>query len=145
MLKLAMRIMNYHQRRTKGISHVLGEIVINDFKEQFDIPLDWWSIQDYERQWREGFERLKTHDRSCLIARIKDPSKGPFVDWWLLYKEGEQVCIRNEVLFGEEYIKLIGLAPFTSTNCYDFIPAKGPRELSNGMQVSEWVVGLGGK
>lgn len=142
MHKLRIQVINHHQTKIKGISYVLGEIIINDFKERFDIPLDWWSMQDYEHQWREGLERIKTHDSSCLIARIRDPNKGPFVDWWLLYKEGEHICIRNEVLFGEEYINLIGSGSFTVENCYDFIPEKGPRELSNGLQISEWKVEL---
>lgn len=141
---LEMRIINNRQWQIKGISHVLGEIAINDFQERFDIPLDWWSVQDYERQWREGLERIKSHDISCLIARIKDPNRGPFVDWWLLYKEDVYIYIRNEVLFGDEYRKIVGSSFFTSANCYDFIPAKGPKVLENGLQVSEWKIKFAG-
>lgn len=140
MLNFEMHIIDNHQHAIKGISHVLGEIRINDFREKFDIPLDWWSLKDYERQWQEGLHRITTHGTTCLVARIKNPSKGPFVDWWLLYKEDGKIYIRNEVLFGEEYQNLVGSAEFTTQNCYSFIPPRGPSVLENGMQVSEWIV-----
>jgi hypothetical protein len=118
----------------------LGEIRINDFKEKFDMPLEYWSIKDYLQQWEEGLERLNTHNESCLVTRIYDPNKDPMLEWWLLYKENGKIYIRNQVLFTPIYKKKIGNNLFTPETCYNFIQPKTPRINENGQKISEWVV-----
>lgn len=140
MKNILVEVISKKPRMLKGIPRVIGKITINDFWETFEMLLDWWSQADYERQWREGLERIKTHDTSCLVTRIQDPNKGPFIDWWLLYKEGNKIFIRNYILFREYYDERIGDKPFTVENCYDFIWPRGSRLLEDGEEMSEWVV-----
>lgn len=64
------------------------------------MPLNWWTIKEYEKQWKEGLERIKSHDKSCLVVSIYDPIQEPQVEWWILYKEGNKIFVQNHRLFG---------------------------------------------
>src|SRR3989344_8136127 len=81
----------------------LGKIIIKDFWEILEIPVDYWTLDDYKRQWKEGIERLKTHDRSCLVASVQDPTKAPLINWWPLYKVDTSIYIYNHLLIGKSY------------------------------------------
>ena len=140
MQNIAIKVIDRKIKKIKQIPYVVGEIRIDDFVETFDMPIDWWSIEDYEYQWRQGLERLKNHTQSCLVARINNPQKGAFVDWWLLYKEGNKVFVRNELLFRELYDSVVGQNQFAVDTCYDFIRPKKSKFLEDGAEISEWVV-----
>ena len=114
------------------------------FWETAMTALDYWTVGDYERQWREGLERIKTHATSCLVASVQDPKLAPLINWWPLYKEGNEVFIYNELIVGESYERRIGQGHFTPKTCYDFIQ---PRVLpeddeEDGYEVSVWVIDL---
>jgi CdiI N-terminal domain len=96
-------------RKRWGVLSVEGEIKINDFKEGFDMPLDWWSIQDYERQWKHGLKRLFDHDTSCLIVAVNDPKCRKFIEWWPLYKIGNKIHIQNHIIIDDLYEEIKGL------------------------------------
>ena len=56
--------------------------------------------------------------------------------------EGNNIFIRNYVLFEEYYDEVIQGKPFTVDNCYDFIWPKEPKEFEPGREMSEWIVEL---
>jgi hypothetical protein len=132
---LKIVVVNRKPKKRLGVLSVEGEIEIGDFRELIYMPLDYWSVEDYERQWREGIERLKTHDTSCLVATIHDPKIRRYINWWLLYKIENKVYVRNYLLVEDMYEERIGNNTFTIENCYDFI---NPRFVS--ARASEWVV-----
>ena len=140
MQQLNIKITDKKIRTIKKIPYVVGKITIQDFIETFDIPIDWWSIEDYEYQWKHGLERLNDHAQSCLVTKIYNPHKGAFIDWWLLYKENHTVFIRNEILFRDSYDSTIGTNPFTPETCYTFIHPRTPNFLEDGSEVSEWII-----
>ena len=119
----------------------IGKITIDDFWETFEMALNYWSVEDYERQWREGLERIKNYDTSCLVASIHDPAKRHYLLWWPLYKEGGKVLIQNYLFVDELYIKNIGDRSFTVENCYEFIPPK-KMLTEEGNKISTWIVDL---
>ncbi len=119
----------------------LGEIIIKDFWEILEIPVDYWTLDDYKRQWKEGIERLKTHDQSCLVASVQDPTKAPLINWWPLYKENDTIYIQNHLVVDEFYEKRIGNNIFTPDSCYQFIPARS-LAYEDGGRPSEWKVKL---
>jgi len=119
---------------------ITGKIVIDDFVELFDSPLDWWSIEDYELQWKEGLKRLLDHDNSCLVVAINDPNCCKFIEWWRLYKVGNKVYIRNSIIIADIYNEFIGDKQFTAQTCYDFIPERGSTYDEDGSKISEWVI-----
>ena len=132
MNNLSIKVIDRRSRKMNKTFYIIGRIFINDFYENIEMPVRYWEAEDYERQWKEGLERLKYHDRSCLVAQIYDPHKGLYIDWWLLYKEGSKIFIRNEVLFRQYYEEIIGDKPFTVETCYDFIRSKEPRLVEDG-------------
>lgn len=74
-MQIKISITDYKPKKEWSVLAVSGVIVLDDFQEGLYIPLDWWSIEDYERQWKEGLVRLEDHDQSCLVATINDHQK----------------------------------------------------------------------
>jgi hypothetical protein len=109
------------------------------------IPLDWWSLDDYKKQWQNGLNRLVKHDKTCLIVAVDNPQMRKFVEWWLLYKIDNKIYVRNKIVIEDIYLKEIGDKPFTVVSCYDFIPERGSRFNDDGWEISEWVVEWDGK
>jgi hypothetical protein len=108
------------------------------------MQINWWKLEDYERQWREGLERIKIHPSSCLVVKVQHPKFGNFVEWWLLFKVGKEIYIYNQWLFREKYDEKIGANEFTPDTCYNFI---GDREdllatAREGGKIAEWIVNV---
>jgi hypothetical protein len=116
-----------------------GRITIDDFTETFRMPYDSWTIDEYQQQWKEGLERIKTHNSSCLIATLSGLKKNyPFILLWVLYKEKNVIYIQNKLLFDEIFEEISqGLPPFSAETCYLYF---GSREIINedGDKLSEW-------
>lgn len=103
-----------------------GQITIGTFKEKFVMPLDYWTLNDYKRQWQEGLERIRSHDNSCLVATVQDPNRFPLIDMWVIYKIKDKLFIQNHMLCNDVYKEVIGDNVFTPENCYNFIlPQEG--------------------
>ena len=92
-----------------NVLSVVGQIEIGEnFKELLYMPLDWWTVDDYKKQWQEGLERLSDHVDSCLIASIHNPHVRRYVDCWNLYKIDKKIYVRNYLFTGELYEEGIG-------------------------------------
>lgn len=140
-MDLKISVIDRKRKRWDGVWSVEGQIRIgDDFSEDFYMFLDLWSIEDYERQWKEGIERLKEHSVSCLITMIHDPLIRRFINWWALYKIDEKIYIRNYLFVGDMYEDGIGNKEFTINTCYDFIPPRYIAEQGDKYAPSEWVV-----
>lgn len=120
----------------------IGEITIGDFQETFKMPLEYWTMQDYEEQWQEGITRIKTHDQSCLIFQMQDPTKAPWANSWILYKDGDMVHIQNTLLHGNRFAKVLQKESFTMQTCYNFITPRETVDEKDGMKISEWDIPL---
>lgn len=122
-----------------------GQITINDYKEPFLMPLIEWDLEDYRKQWKEGLERIKTQDRSCLVATVKNLKTNPYIILWTLHKEDNKVYVRYQLLIdivAKEVKFSIPLAEFSSKNCYQFVhPRKGETN-EEGQKLSEWLIDL---
>lgn len=123
---------------------VKGQIEIADFIEYFDSPLDWWSVKDYELQWKEGLERLLDYDTSCLVVAINNPHCRKFIEWWPMYKIGNKIHIQNHIIIDSIYEQRIGNKSFAIQTCYSFIP-QYRSHTEDGNKISEWVVDWDGK
>lgn len=143
-MNLFIKVGNKKPKIINNVLAVMGKIHINDFKETIYIPLDLWALDDYKQQWKEGLERIKTHDQSCLVATIHDPNIRPYINWWLLYKVGDKIYIQNCLYLSDIYKNYIGDKIFTVENCYEFIPPRFSEDDCNeeGFSVSEWVISL---
>lgn len=139
-MSISIKIIDKKPKKKWGVLTVKGEIQINDFKEKFYSSLDWWSLDDYLTQWQEGLNRLKDHDKSCLVVMIDNPKYRKFVEWWELYKVDHKIYINNSIVIDDIYEKYIGNQSFTVETCYDFIPDRGEPYDEDGNKISEWVV-----
>lgn len=132
MKKFNIEVMKKKPVVINGYKHYKGQITIGDFQESFYMPVDSWSIPEYKKQWKEGLERIKTHDSSCLVVN----SIG-YIEFWSLYREGEKIFIHNNCLFERPK----GLPRFDINTCYLYVI---PRETidEDGNKISEWQVDL---
>lgn len=119
-----------------------GQITIGDSSEKFYMVIDDWSLDDYKQQWKEGIERIKTHDSSCLIANITELKTNPRMSFWVLYKVGKIIFVQYQAL-GCEVLKEreVGLPPYDSKTCYLYLL---PRRTVNayGDKYDEWSINL---
>lgn len=141
-MELNIEIIDRKPKKRRGVVSVEGQLEIgDDFYEILYMPLDLWTIDDYERQWQEGLARLNNHDKSCLVVTIHNPKLRYFVEWWLLYKIDNKIHIQNQMLMGEIYANQIGNTEFTVENCYDFVPPKDMLfDDEEEYPVSEWII-----
>lgn len=117
-------------------SLALGEITLNDFVENFETSLTFWGADRYEKQWRQGIDRLlEGASKSCLITSMLDPQCEHFGVWWKLYREGEQVVVQNQLLLAD----VLGRT-FAPDEPYQFIPDRQSFSADGDAPVSEWVV-----
>jgi len=113
-----------------------------DFSEENMMSLEYWPEETYEKQWREGLERLKTHGTSCLIASVECPPKGAFVNCWILYKIDNKIHIQNRMFFANIYKKAVRKNIVTTENCYDLLIDQREVVDEDGRKISEWVVSV---
>lgn len=142
-MNLNIEVINSIPQMIYGIPSLEGEITIGNFKESFHMPLDCWAMNDYQRQWREGLERIKTHNQSCLVANVQGLPLTPYINWWILYKDKREnkLFVQNHILVEEIYTSQVGNKSFTIENCYNYIQ---PREIidEEGNKISEWSIDL---
>src|SRR5580700_4777947 len=94
-MNISIEITSKRSKKIEDIPTLMGRITIGNTWESIYVPINLWNKSDYERQWKEGLERLKTHNKSCLVVGVYDPKKGPAVEWWKLYRVGDMVYINN--------------------------------------------------
>jgi hypothetical protein len=142
-MKLKIEMLPNSYEEEDGFINCLGRIYIrDDFWETIAPALNYWTINDYERQWKEGLERIKTQDTSCLVASVQNPyTSNRLINWWPLYKDGNKIYIRNQLIVAENYEKLIGDKVFSPETCYDFLRSKRIKATKR-YKPSEWVVDL---
>jgi hypothetical protein len=116
-----------------GGQAVYGRIQIEDYFETFVASLVCWAPEDYGRHWTEGCRRLfNGNSESSLISSYVDPSMSEFLMWWPLYREGEIVHVRNEIL---PYATLE--EPFAIEDPWSSIRLRR-LATDEGFEVSEW-------
>jgi hypothetical protein len=118
------------QRSADDFFYYDGSLLIGQVKIGVRFFMYHWNLQDYLNQWKEGIERIKTNDASCLItgfeeAKIIDGERySPRLSWIVLYKKNNKVIIQELSFYEEEYDEYIGKnVIITKENCYDYITA----------------------
>lgn len=129
----------------EGIWWHEGKITIGDYSEIFDMPLNMWTVEDYIRQWKEGIERIKTHDTSCLVTSIRMLETGlPCMVLWKLYKVGQDIFMTYQLLGGEVFERVKGgPKPYYLATCYQLIDERitnqeGKSIDEDGNVIAEW-------
>jgi hypothetical protein len=106
-----------------------GSLSIGQVGIGIRIFLYHWDLQDYLNQWKEGIERIKTHDTSCLITGFKNTEiideqrYSPRLSWIVLYKKNNKVIIQKLRLCEDVYDEYVGIdVIINQNNCYNYIP-----------------------
>lgn len=113
-----------------------ASIIIDTFSEIMNIPLTYWSIDDYKLSWLRSLEEgLETKKHSALVTSMYDPENTNFIFTWVLYFSDDNVFIQNKILFLDE---CPGFTPETINNFTE------PRTTYNedGIEISEWITYL---
>jgi hypothetical protein len=120
-----------------------GRITIGDLQETFYMHINSWTVEEYQQQWKEALERIKTHDTSCLIVTASRLNKDPLIELWILYKENNSIFIQNHYLAGEVFQeRAIGLPPFDIKTCYLYVPPRETISEDDGGKISEWKIDI---
>jgi hypothetical protein len=150
MKKFSIEVISKKPKQIWGLPAYEGRITIGDFHETLFMPINSWSIEEYQQQWKEGLERIKNNDTSCLVVTVQNLSTHPLIELWTLYKVEDKVFIHNQMLNAEIVKELnltINLSNFNKTSCYQFINPRITNELGevideDGETISEWSIPL---
>lgn len=125
----------WETKKTREHTIAKGYIKLDSYRQVIKPNYGWWTLDDYKRQWKEGLERIKTKNRSCLVTNFGYLNGKPTVTWWLLYKIDNNIHAQERFSF--ERKKPID-HEFTPENCYEFIP---PRRVNDdGQRKLEYII-----
>ncbi|WP_279716220.1 hypothetical protein [Chelonobacter oris] len=84
---------------------VRAKIKINDFSEDFFLPVGYWIIKDYKKQWVKSLiEGQKDKKHSVLITSMYNPEELNFIQAWIVYYELDKVYIQNKIIFVDDFL-----------------------------------------
>jgi hypothetical protein len=120
------------------IAVAMGQIVLGDFVEEFEMILGTWNRERYERQWAEGIQRLLDGaSKSCLISSFWGDKSKFGGEWWRMYRVKDEVVIQNQLIRPDIFDR--HFENFDPDNPYASIPER--RSTNNdGQSISEWFV-----
>ena len=111
---------------------VQAKIVIDSFSEDFFIPVTFWSIEEYKKEWIISLEEgLSKKKHSVLITSMYEPDKLNFIQSWVIYYEANKAYIQNKIFFTDDYIN------FNYKNINGFVE-KRIQYSEFGDKISEW-------
>ncbi|WNJ95662.1 hypothetical protein RND59_00630 [Vibrio ruber] len=122
---------------SEGEQILVGNIKIEDFSEDFHVPLSYWDRNEYLSQWTKGLEVIFSGGKkSAFITAMYNPTTANFIFWWIIYRVGNDVYIQNYVLFVDELKE-----PFDENNFIRYVPER-ETITEDGAPISEWKVNI---
>ncbi|MEN4791128.1 hypothetical protein ABEG93_09670 [Pantoea agglomerans] len=107
-------------------------IFIDEFKESLHLPLSYWNLIDYKKSWLKSLEEgLSSKTHSALAVSMYDPTQTNFIFTWVLYFEGNDVYVHNNVIFLDE------CQGFTPESINKFVEPRTTHD-EDGIKISEW-------
>jgi hypothetical protein len=120
-----------------GALHRWGFTILGRHAERFAAPLYYWDESNYEKQCRQGVERLLGGaDTSCLVTWMHDPVDDQLAQWWELYRLGDTVAVHERLWVPD-------LGPLDPGTIYDTVEPYRRGDEEGGQKVSEWRLPLG--
>ena len=85
----------------EGWQHAIGGLELGPDADSFAADLRFWSIQEYEAQWREGIARLAAGtDSSALITSYAGPEASVHF-MWPMWRVGSDVVFHEHLVPGD--------------------------------------------
>jgi hypothetical protein len=120
----------------EGLLEAGGELRLGDQRIGFVVDLGYWTVGDYERQWREGTARLlHGAQRSALMTGYRGPGEATHLIW-ALWREGGFV-------YAQEHPVVVnaGDPPFDPMDPYGHVGERIATSVLN-LPIPEWQVDL---
>jgi hypothetical protein len=112
-----------------------GIIHLGDYEEVFVADTSFWTVADYEHQWKSGLDRAVNQGlASCLITSMHDPMDAEMLFWWLLFPAGERIFLQEAILRFNQLHR-----SFNPNDLYSYIPERRTHN-NEGRRISEWEV-----
>lgn len=114
-----------------------GKIIADNLNEGFRSAIGYWSADDYRRQWVAAIDVIiACGEKTALITSIEEPRASSVLDWWPIFREGQMIYIRSQLLILAQLTK-----PFDSSRIEDLVE---PRKIfsEDGSRISEWSFNL---
>jgi contact-dependent growth inhibition (CDI) system CdiI-like immunity protein len=111
-----------------------GRVSLGDYRESFVSPLEVWSRDQYEAQWREAALRLVNgEERSAFFTSA-------FQSWWAMWRRDDVIYVHEELLVPQHFATF-GPAPDLTRAPYQLL---GPYASVNedGEAISEWQLSI---
>jgi len=126
-----------HPYDDASIPAARGRIVLGDWAEEFLANLGEWTPEEYRNQWRRSIQSLLEGQRKAvLITTFSSPKIASHIEWWALYRVGEEVFAQNQLLFFED----IG-GKFDTNRAVEYLRERRT-ENNEGVSISEWNVSV---
>lgn len=115
------------------VEHATGRIIVGEFEERFEAPLDHFSRSDYENQWTDAANQILAFGNPvAFITSMVDPTNANFLHWWPAYRFGDEIRIQHQILFLDQVA-----GSFSMDRPYEHIPPYR-RTNEEGDDRSEW-------
>jgi hypothetical protein len=109
-----------------------GQIQIDEFVESFESDHSYWSVQEYEAQWRAAEQRIDQGLPAVFFTSISKPDTANFFRTWVCYPTDDQLIFHEWILFLDQLAE-----PFDIRDPHKHIlPYEAEDE--DGNQISEW-------
>jgi hypothetical protein len=121
------------------ISHSLidGTLVLGASTESFQASTDYWKPSDYQSQWQKALEQITGgRNKAALVTSLGDPAYANFITWWPMWRFGNTVRIREQMLFLEELQE-----KFDEHRLSDYV-SEFYDDTADETKVSTWTVSL---
>jgi len=116
---------------------LVGRIVLGEFSETFNLPIDYWQLTDYYRQWRNALVAfIDGQSPVCLVTAMRNPVSASFIDTWAVYTEKSSVVLQNQIILCDQLD-----SDFLDRGTYEFVEPR-ETETEDGDPISEWQVPL---
>jgi hypothetical protein len=115
-----------------GWPHAGAELLFGSHRVVFRIDLSYWSIADYQRQWRSGMDRLaRGAPSSALMSAYRGP-RGSSHAMWALWRDATHVYVQEHSVVPAELE-----VPFDPRAPYAFVEERLPAA-EHGLPIPEW-------
>lgn len=133
-----LEFINHKESSNNGIDKPNLRITIGKHIEYNHVDTSYWSIQDFEKHWREAIYRFldEPKNKSCTLFVSMHPLSQPEIgEAWVLYRDDSdprKIYVQNSLILLEEMTKYRSLDELLNRKDVRVI------EADNGFKVSEW-------
>lgn len=114
------------------ITHNMGEIQIDDFKESFYMDFGYWKKSQYEAHWLTASRALAERREVSFIQSMHAPESASFYQIWAAYPQDGAVVFQEQILMLEKMER-----PFNIQEPhFNALPYESHSE--SGEKISEW-------